>query len=66
MKVLETEMMRSGFKFLRLQDKQDSFVGKSEAKKSHAVKRERSLFCNSYAESEVAKLTSPQKHQNCI
>ena len=37
-----------------------------KAKKSHTVKRERSLFCNSYAESEVAKLASPQKHQNCI
>ena len=66
MKVLETEMMRSGFKFSRLQDKQDSFVGKSKAKKSHTVKRERSLFCNSYADSEVAKLASPQKHQNFI
>ena len=66
MRVLETEMMRSGFKFSRLQDKQDSFVGKSKAKKSHTVKRERSLFCNSYADSEVAKLASPQKHQNFI
>ena len=66
MKVLESVMMISGFRFSRLQDKQDSFVGKSKAKKSHTVKRERSLFCNSYAESEVAKLTSPQKHQNCI
>ena len=56
MKVLETVMMISGFRFSRLQDKQDSFVGKSKAKKSHTVKRERSLFCNSYAESEVLNL----------
>ena len=56
MRVLETVMMISGSRFSRLQDKQDSFVGKSKAKKSHTVKRERSLFCNSYAESEVLNL----------